>query len=205
MKASHPYFGDGSRPWCGSHCDDVTSFQCEHSTCVQGTLAVWWFHRRYQGYDFAVHTDVNPPIVVVVVDLGVYEVATRDRNGQFSISIRHTADEMAVGSTLRPVFDNYRSPIGRSSSIALNMCWGFLFILQHTLARCRSSFFAFFSSVPFLALFSLGLNVDVDRRVWSRASVLKNKKVRGSNERERVQIELTTIKHMAQWLIKCLY
>ena len=105
MKGSHPYFGDGSRPWCGSQCDDVTSFQCEHSTCVQGTLAVWWFHRIYHGYGFAVHTDVNPPIVQVV-HLGVYEVATRDRNGQFSISIRHTAVEMAVGGILRQVFDN---------------------------------------------------------------------------------------------------
>ena len=39
----------------------------------------------------------------MLVDLVVYEVATRDRNGQFSFSIRHTADEMAVGGILRPV------------------------------------------------------------------------------------------------------
>ena len=78
VNSVHVNFNGGSWPWSCVQRNGVTSLQIEHPTCIQGTLAVSWFHQRLgHGNDFVVHANMNSSIVEVV-NLSVDVVTSGD-------------------------------------------------------------------------------------------------------------------------------
>ena len=88
-------------------CDNITSFQIEHSASVQGTIARSAYWRLNHGDDFVVHINVDS-CPVMVVNLCVDVVPSRGGHSQFSVCVRYTACKMAVWGAGRKVFDHWK-------------------------------------------------------------------------------------------------
>ena len=89
-----------------SYGDDVTSFQVEDPASVQVTMGTFpWDRGLNHGHNFAVDIHMDPSSTVIV-DLQVDIVPSSGRHSQFSIKVFHTACNMAVRGSNRPVFDH---------------------------------------------------------------------------------------------------
>ena len=105
-----PHVNLGICNWVCAHgqCDDIISLQVEHSASVQGTIVCSSCWRLNHGDDFVVHINVDSSRVMVV-NLCVDVVPSRDGHSQFSVCVRHATCKMAVWGACRKVFDHWKA------------------------------------------------------------------------------------------------
>lgn len=151
VDASHVNFGD--KRWCPGQRDDVTSLQDKHAAYIHGFLV--GEVRLKHGYDFAIHSNIEPWMVMVTeVNLCVDVVASPDGHNQLSVVVFHTTQKMAIRRAQRPILNHYCAVIGPDSKIGtFDVSRWFVWILQRTLAWFPFSIFS--SNIFIRSVFTL--------------------------------------------------